>query len=956
MNKLFKKMLNRKGYTYSLLSDEEKQRQRLNYLISLSVDRIFEYDVNKDIVTIMDGDENGMNKEVSYDNFSNIAKQYRFVLNADWEEFDNLVSDCRNGLALIDHQLRLRTDNGDYVWNDIKCRTIFDKDGKPDSVIGFIKNIDEMKRLELRQADANMRDSLTKLYKMDYTRQLIEQFVIVENAKGSRHDEHACILVMDIDDFGLINGRMGKSFGDEVLKNIASDIDKLFYTSDIIGRVAGDEFIVLMKNIRSREDVVLKVKELLDVINRTYVGEDVNFNCTAGVGIALYPDDGSDFETLLDKAELALINAKNEGRNNYGFYEADKKDKYGHISLKDFRIKKENSEAENNARTSESDSIIELAFKLMDESKDTDSAINLLIRQLARQLNLGGICIRTRVGRDLRTVSRYQCSTVEDLEFDNTDMTYSAVQWDELLDMYKNNDNLVSFSNVDDIEYAVERSMLIALGARAYVGCAFYDKGEFAGNIDFVDFDNVRHWTSAELTNMRAVANVVSSYLLKMKAYEDASDTVERLTGYDGVTGLLMYEKFLELSGEYIEQAPHGKYAIVYMDFSNFKIVNEVHGYEIGDKILRRLAEEATGHKNYYIYGSRVFSDNLLFFIRLGDMDVEEISQIFENMGKRFSDRMQLEYIDSKLMLNIGVCPFEICGQPVPLKNIISNANIARKRTKLPDMPRVIVYRDEMGDRLKTEVAYAASMESAFRNHEFVVYMQPKVSLKTGQIDGAEALIRWKKQDGQMIFPNDFIPVFEKNKSITLLDYYVYDEVCKYLKNRIDAGKKVVRISINVSRVHLYSIDELAGYAKSLLAKYKIPPTLLEFELTETVFTDKVDDTVNLMSKLRALGVLVSMDDFGSGYSSLNVLTKLPLDVLKLDKEFLNDFDNDPDEKIIIPSVIEMAKKLDLSVVCEGVETSDQVEFLSEVGCDYAQGYYYSKPIPQEQFDALLEV
>ena len=248
-------------------------------------------------------------------------------------------------------------------------------------------------------------------------------------------------------------------------------------------------------------------------------------------------------------------------------------------------------------------------------------------------------------------------------------------------------------------------------------------------------------------------------------------------------------------------------------------------------------------------------------------------------------------------------------------------------------------------------------MENAFRNHEFVVYMQPKVNLRTNQIDGAEALIRWKKMDGRIIFPNDFIPVFEKNKSITLLDFYVYDEVCKYIRQRMDMGKKVVRISVNVSRVHLMSIDELVNYIKSLLTKYKIPPQYLEFELTETVFSDKMDDTIILMKKLREeLGVMVSMDDFGSGYSSLNVLTKLPLDVLKLDKDFLKDFENDPDEKIIIPSVIDMAKKLNLSVVCEGVETKEQVAFLQDVGCDYAQGYFYSKPIPVEQFNELLEV
>ena len=245
-------------------------------------------------------------------------------------------------------------------------------------------------------------------------------------------------------------------------------------------------------------------------------------------------------------------------------------------------------------------------------------------------------------------------------------------------------------------------------------------------------------------------------------------------------------------------------------------------------------------------------------------------------------------------------------------------------------------------------------MEKAFENREFVVYMQPRVLLANDEIKGAEALVRWKKKDGSIIYPNDFIPVFERNKSVTQLDFYVYEEVCRYLKERLESGKKTVAISVNVSRVHLYSIDEFITKIKGLLVKYNIPPKYLEFELTETSFTDKVDDSITLLSRLRKLGVKVSLDDFGSGYSSLNVLTKLPLDILKIDKEFLRDFENDSEEKIVIPSVIEMAKKLNLEVVCEGVETKEHVEFLRSIGCEYAQGYYYSKPIPQEEFDRLL--
>ena len=272
-----------------------------------------------------------------------------------------------------------------------------------------------------------------------------------------------------------------------------------------------------------------------------------------------------------------------------------------------------------------------------------------------------------------------------------------------------------------------------------------------------------------------------------------------------------------------------------------------------------------------------------------------------------------------------------------------------------PENPNVVVYDESMGENLLKEVKYANDMEDAFRNREFQVYMQPKVDLKQHKIIGAEALIRWIKPNGEMIFPNEFISVFEKNKSITLLDYFVYDEVCKYLQERIRTGKRLINISMNVSRVHLNSIDQLINYIDQLIKRYAIPPYLLEFELTETIFTDTVDDTVELMNRLRELGVKVSMDDFGSGYSSLNVLTKLPLDVLKLDKEFLRDFENDSDEKIIIPGIIDMAKKMNLRVVCEGVETMEQVEFLRDVDCDVAQGFLYSKPMPLEMFSKMLE-
>ena len=420
------------------------------------------------------------------------------------------------------------------------------------------------------------------------------------------------------------------------------------------------------------------------------------------------------------------------------------------------------------------------------------------------------------------------------------------------------------------------------------------------------------------------------------------------------MTGLYKYERFLEHAGEYIANAEHGNYAIIYLDVFNFKFVNDTYGYETGDKVLKEIAQAVQSYSENIVLASRVFSDNIVALAKLGSRDEETFKRGLEEAITKQTSILAKRFLNSSIKVGVGVSMFTISGAPIMLNNIISNANMARKRTKLPGMPNLMFYDENMGNAAMNEVAYSNDMEKAFENREFVVYMQPRVLLANDEIKGAEALVRWKKKDGSIIYPNDFIPVFERNKSVTQLDFYVYEEVCRYLKERLESGKKTVAISVNVSRVHLYSIDEFITKIKGLLVKYNIPPKYLEFELTETSFTDKVDDSITLLSRLRKLGVKVSLDDFGSGYSSLNVLTKLPLDILKIDKEFLRDFENDSEEKIVIPSVIEMAKKLNLEVVCEGVETKEHVEFLRSIGCEYAQGYYYSKPIPQEEFDRLL--
>ncbi len=930
------------------IADINKERDRFKAIVSVSAKTIFEYDVENDIAMFSTGNGGEYGQEDYVADFRNVVKKNRIIPFADWYRFDELIQEIASGANVLEKDIRFSKDGDNYRWFRVKLRVIYDDDGKREKVIGALEDIDDEKMLELRKADELKRDPLTRFYLKNYVGQKIDDYF-----KEDNDGKLAGLFLISIDEFEQLSEELGTAFSEEILKNISEDIKKIFYDTDIFGRISNSEFVVLMKNVENKKDIERKVKEIQKVISETYIGENLSSKCTVSIGVSAYPNDGDEYNNLFGNAEKALSLAISKGKNHYDVFNPVKENTYAVLTA-DSALRDMKRQNEQGTTAHSIESLAELAFKLIDESKDTDSAINLLIRQAVRQMGIDSVVIKERHGeRTMRVMYQYGADEAS-IYAAGSAIEFEEEQWELMVDGYRYDGGVRIVNNLQEANEQAERHFMLAMGIESYISCAFYDKGEFMGTMDFLDFENEHYWNDADVSTFKSMANVVSSYLLKMKAYETASETVERLTGYDVVTGLFKYEKFLELVGDYIENAEHANYAIIYSDISNFKYLNEAFGYEQGDELLREMAEYFQDFENA-VYCSRVFSDNIVSMVKIGNVEEKAFQARLNNGIRKISEHIQKQFVDSRLDLRVGVCTFTISGAAVPIKDIISNANMARKRAKLPGMPRVVFYDEQMGSEVRNEIAYTNDMETAFQNREFVVFMQPKVDLKSGKIKGAEALVRWKKNDGSIIYPNDFIPIFEKNKSVTQLDFYVYEEVFKYIRGRLDNNLPVVPISVNVSRIHLYSIDEVIDCVKGLLVRYNVDPSLVEFELTETSFTDKVDDTITLMTRLRKLGVKVSLDDFGSGYSSLNVLTKLPLDVLKLDKEFMRDFETDSEEKIVIPSVIDMAKKLNLSVVCEGVETIEQVTFLKSIGCDFAQGYFYSKPVSQDKFNAMLE-
>ena len=244
-------------------------------------------------------------------------------------------------------------------------------------------------------------------------------------------------------------------------------------------------------------------------------------------------------------------------------------------------------------------------------------------------------------------------------------------------------------------------------------------------------------------------------------------------------------------------------------------------------------------------------------------------------------------------------------------------------------------------------------MNSALDNKEFVMYLQPQIDLKTRKLCGAEALVRWAHPIKGILVPVQFLALFESNGFITKMDMYVWELACKYLKELQERGI-YMPISVNISRVHIGTTN-LSDILPQLVNKYNIEPKYLELEITENLFMEDVEELFDEMSKLKECGFKILMDDFGSGYSSLNMLRNAPVDTLKIDRFFLDEIMSTDRGKIIVEASVRMAKQLGLTVIAEGVETQEQLDFLSSIDCDIVQGYYYSRPIPVNEFEVFME-
>ena len=421
----------------------------------------------------------------------------------------------------------------------------------------------------------------------------------------------------------------------------------------------------------------------------------------------------------------------------------------------------------------------------------------------------------------------------------------------------------------------------------------------------------------------------------------------KKLLHTDTLTQIPNKQYFMKTAEKILDNNSDKSYLLTSLDARNFKLINERFGHIVGDQTLMNIAKNIKSkfHKNGLYARSQ--GDSFLIL-------VEDTSQNHELLKSLVDLDISIHNTTNyKVPLKIGVCPIPRYNPALSLSLYIDRANIAKKYTSARNTNYICYFTDDMNKKLNMKNMIESEMVRALSKGEFVVYYQPKYEIANDTIIGAEALVRWNHKEKGIISPGVFIPVFERNGFIVDLDFYVYEQVLKMQKHRLDMGKKVIPISMNVSRCHL-SDTNFVDKLEAVVAKYKVPKQYIEMEITESIFSQEDSSAIALIYNLKEHGFTISMDDFGSGYSSLNLLRKVPIDTLKIDKVFIDSTEDVQRSQVIVEEIINMASKIHVKTICEGVETQSQRDFLKIAGCNMVQGYFYSKPLPYEDFSDLL--
>lgn len=809
-------------------------------------------------------------------------------------------------------------------------------------VLAFFLDAQEEKNMECRletlleqekllQEEAR-RDSLTKLLDKEETKRMVNKTI-------SMHPEDAyTMLLIDIDNFKQINDTFGHTYGDTVILDVASMIRDEFGKADIVGRIGGDEFLVLMTGADLNQGME-KAQHLCANLEKEYTGGNVTGRISVSIGLSSYGKDGRDYRSLMEKADHAMYRVKKSGKNSF---EIARSEDVGPLRTDTKAVEKR---GEINRSDSE---FMSFAVSLMTHARNIDGSLNMLLKHIAERLDL-----------ELVGVFEHSPDTEEMVLTNYYSTRYSYYDKTTFPMGCRTKDMKVS-------EFRIVRGMHI--GDYPLLGQLLRDGQENSGDetctVAVAKFEYVNGRTgevaylstvgekclseSAEIL-LQELGRIIGIFVSLRYRMDESKAEIRHIQMCDQLTGMYTLEGFKNKVAGIMRDPDPGKiYFLEYLDINNFGYVNDNYGYKVGDNVLKMFASDYMA-QDYFEIGCRLYSDFFVMLLKADDN--EQFKKNVMAQHQRFANIQNHQYPSSSMSISSGV--YQYGQRMIDVENAIENATMAWKVAKSRRCKEPVFYDDGFRNARTREKQVVGEFYEALYRDDFRMFLQPKFVLGSREVYGAEALARWQKPDGNLLTPAAFLGPLEQIGYIMELDFYIFEELLKTMTRWQAQNRRKIVVSTNFSGRHFESgVDAFLNRIRHILSKYSVSPEYVEIEVTESVLIRNLSNLQYCIEKLHEIGFRVAIDDFGTGYSSLSVLMDIPADVIKMDKSFIdNGFEGK--RRDLIVEIGELVRISGKEIIFEGIETQEQEQLLIECGYRNGQGYLCNRPITISEFEKL---